>query len=148
MKSSVFRPPVIRSNLSVRQDKLINKKCKKCLEPGWWSGVVLIADSVVLARGCSTIEQPVPGDCENHRMEVGEEKFCYCNQWLCNSSVSRTGSLWLPVISLSSSSLLPCWLEVLARLVSLLRSFLDKLTLNSVKLLSHLLTQQRPPNSL
>ena len=33
MKSSVFRPPVIRSNLSVRQDKLINKSVKTVWSP-------------------------------------------------------------------------------------------------------------------
>ena len=97
-----------------------------------------MSDSVVLARGCSTIEEALPGDCENHRMTSGEEKFCYCNQWLCNSSPSLTSSLWL----------LPCWLEVAARTVALLISFLDKLSLSSVKVLTHLLTQPTSSNTL
>ena len=92
---------------------------------------------MLLARGCSTIESgEEPGDCENHMMETGEERFCYCKDWLCNSSVARRGSLWW----LSAPSLLPFLLEVMARLTALLGSLLDKFaTLTSVTLRTNIL---------
>ena len=62
------------------------------------------SDELVLARGCSTKERSQPGDCENHVMETGQEKFCYCTHWLCNSSLSSSRSSWwclTPAILLS-----------------------------------------------
>ena len=58
----------------------------------------------MLARGCSTKDRTQPGDCENHVMETGHEKFCYCSHWLCNSSLSSSRSSWwclTPAILLS-----------------------------------------------
>ena len=60
-------------------------------------------------------------------MDTGEETFCYCSQWLCNSSLSRKGSLWWLLSSL-----------VAARVVAL----------NSVKLVTNILTQPRSSNTL
>ena len=74
----------------------------KLVESSWLSPSC--SDELVLARGCSTKERTQPGECENHVMETGQEKFCYCSHWLCNSSLSSSRSTWwclTPAILLS-----------------------------------------------